>query len=378
MVAATLSRTELSDAARRLHAYLEARHWTGRALQGPDSGIRFNARLGRFVKSYLPLFRWSDDLRYNQAQGYWIAANWRMVDLFDHADRYAELASAATDFLLEQQHPDGYWPYPNPEWKHRIATVEGNFASLSLLETYQRTKDERLLEAALRWHRFLLERIGFQGSDGLLAVNYFANKSTGMVPNNSTLTVRTLAKFAQVTGHERFLEQCPAMLAWLGRVQRATGEFPYVVESDRGKGRSHFLCYQYNAFEFLDLVHYYDLTEDPKVWPILEGLARYLEQGILTSGAARFDCHSDRPEVVYYTAAVGAALGQASARGIGDFNAAAGRAYGRVLDLQRDDGGMRFFSHGNYGVLTDRRSYPRNLAMILYHLLLEIEVRRSR
>jgi hypothetical protein len=34
---------------------------------------------------------------------------------------------------------------------------------------------------------------------------------------------------------------------------------------------------------------------------------------------------------------------------------------------------MEFFSRRNYGVLADRRSYPRNVAMILHHLLLACE-----
>ena len=98
-------------------------HWNGKALEGPDSGIRFNARIGRFVKSYSRFLPWSDRMIYFQAQAYWIKANWLLADM---GNREAErIALGCTEFVLSQQQPEGFWEYPNPEWKGRIATVEG-------------------------------------------------------------------------------------------------------------------------------------------------------------------------------------------------------------------------------------------------------------
>ena len=368
---------QINDAATRLHGYLAAEHWNGHALEGPDSGVRFNWRVGRFVKSYLSFLPWSDKLIYFQGQGYWIFDNWLLHDLTG-SSQAEQIALACTEFVLAGQQPEGYWEYPNPEWKGRIATVEGDYATLGMLETYTRTGDERLLDSAKRWHRFLVDRIGFQGSDGMLAVNYFANLGRGMVPNNSTLTARTLAKLADVTKDDEYLAQVPGMIAWLKHVQKDTGEFPYTLESDGGVGRPHFLCYQYNAFELLDLVHYYQISNDDSVLPIIGNLAKFLSNGVTASGAAAFNCHKDKPEVLYYTAAVAAALGQAAALGRGDYAALSERAYRRVLSLQKADGGVKFFSQGNYKVLADRRPYSRNLAMILYHLLLELQTRTQR
>ena len=72
---------------------------------------------------------------------------------------------------------------------------------------------------------------------------------------------------------------------------------------------------------------------------------------------------------------VARALGEATALGVGDFRAQSDRAFKRLLAQQRPDGGFKFFSRNNYRVLADRRSYPRNLAMILYHLLSEAQAR---
>jgi hypothetical protein len=365
-----LERLPVGEAARQLHSYLIRSHWTGDALDGPDVGIRFNSRIGRFVKSYLPFVPWSDRLRYNQGQGYWIAANWLVYDLFEQEDA-AKLALATADELLERQQPGGYWEYPNPEWRGRIATVEGNFATLGLLQAFERTEAERYLEGARRWHHYLVTKMGFQEWKGGLAVNYFANRPGGMVPNNSTLTARMLARLAQVSGDVAYLERCPALIRFVRDAQRETGELPYVVGRGPGEGRDHFLCFQYNAFELLDLVEYHRLSDDAHVLPIIEGIGRFLSGGLTGSGAGRYNCSRDRPEILYYTAAIAAALSQVTALGLGAYRPLADAAFARVLAAQRAGGGMSYHSRGDYRILSDRRSYPRNLAMILYLLLLE-------
>src|SRR5437870_2120178 len=168
------SKSEIMDAAVRLHGYLLKRHWNGQALEGPDPGVRFNWRIGRFVKSYLDFLPWHDNLVYMQGQGYWILGNSLMAVLLDDK-LYREIALDCSVNVLAAQQPEGYWEYPNPEWKGRIATVEGDFATLGLLECFRQTGREALLDGAKKWYRYLVDKIGFQGSGGLLAVNYFAN-----------------------------------------------------------------------------------------------------------------------------------------------------------------------------------------------------------
>lgn len=364
--------TDLAEAARRLHAYLVERHWDGQALRGPDPGIRLNWRIGRFVKSYLSAIPWADDLLYMQGQGYWVLDNWQLADLFG-GERYREIALAGTELAMARQRPDGAWEYPNPEWRGRIATVEGNWATFAILDTYRRTGRAELLEAARRWHRFLVERIGFQADADTLAVNYFLGDSKGKVPNNSTQTILLLAELYDADRREEYLAPIPGLLRFIERVQRPSGEIPYVLE---GRDMPHFLCYQYNAFELLDFYKYYRLTGDRRVWPIMERLAGYLAGGASPSGASRYNCARSWPEVVYYTAVLGAALSRSTELGLGDDGVLAQRSYRWVLDRQRPDGGFGFSSR-NYRVLSDRRSYPRYLAMILHHLLLELASRAN-
>ncbi len=376
-----ISETRIADAIFRLHKHLQKMHWTGEAITGPDPGIRFNARIGRFVKGYLNFLPWRDNLIYAQAQKYWIVANWFMHDLeFTGASENREFAINCTDFLCRIQRPQGYWEYPNPEWRGRIATVEGNYASIGLLETFNRTQDVKLLQGAKKWVDYAIEHIGFQEDGEFLAINYFGNYGTAMVPNNSASAVRVFAMLAKAAHDDRYLEKCRPMVRWLNHVQLASGELPYYVRPPQEEGKAdriHFLCHQYNAFEFLNLADYYDISGDREILPVLQKLAKYLAIGITATGACRYTCGKEFPEVAYYTTALGAALRRATCMDFGNYSTLADKAYSRLLSQQKRDGNFAFYSRKNYGFLSDKRSYARYLAMILYHLLLELALIRN-
>jgi hypothetical protein len=376
-----VTRGDYLEAAQKLHQYLSVNHWNGSAIVGPDTGIRFNARIGRFMKSYTRFIPWSDQMAYLQAQSYWIMANALMAEK-------TVTGTAQQDFLgmvaecgrfIRDSQVDGHWAYPNPEWRSRVATVEGCFAGLGLL-TAQRVADvEGATDAAVAWHRYLEAQIGFrdQGENGSeLAVNYFASTPgrIGGVPNNSTLLLWFLAAIAEATGNPQYLSKAESVIRWLLRVQLSSGELPYSLGPSSSEDRVHFLCYQYNAFQFLDLVHYFDLTGDEHVSLLLAGLAEFLASGLGEDGRPRYSCNKASPRVLYYGVAIARALSEASKRGYVDADRAARTGFSWALAHQRPDGAFRFHSTDNYGLLSDRRSYPRYLSMILLHLVQEATV----
>jgi hypothetical protein len=362
--------SEYLTSAQKLHQFLNKNFWNGEVLVGPDIGVRFNSRFWRFIKSYLPFVTWADNLIYMQSQGYWILCNWMMFDL-SNDEKYKEIAVSCSNNVLRLQKKEGYWDYPNPEWKGKVATVEGNFAAIGLLESYHRTQQTALLDGALKWYQYLVTDIGFHEEGDLLAIKYFSDSIKNGIPNNSTLTLWLLAKLADTTNNSRYLEFCRGMVNWLRIAQLQSGELPYGTAGLTGEGRTHFLCYQYNAFQFLDLSKYYRMTNDQDILPVLEKLSGYLSTGITNSGACRYNCHQKTPETGYYTMAIGTALSEASRLGLNDYSTLANQAFQRVIQQQRPDGGFKFFSKRNYGFLMDKRSYPRHLTMILHHLLME-------
>ena len=359
----------LLAAGTRLHRYLLEKHWNGAALVGPDPGVRFNARAGRFIKGYLPGVSWTDEMIYMQTQGYWVFANWALSEI--NEGPYEGLAMSSTDTIAQSQRDDGAWDYPNPAWRGRVATVEGSFAALALLDSYRRRRERGFLDSALRWHTYLEERTGFRANGG---VNYFAHEpsdqDTGGVPNNSTLVLWLLAQLAEATGDHSYLSRAPQLVSWLSEVQLPSGELPYKI-SPSGEVDAHFLCYNYNAFEFVDLLHYYELTGDDNMWPVLQRLAAYLQGGVTPSGTSRFECEKDHPIVLYYTPALARALSEATRLELGDYRPEVERLYGWLLEQQVSDGRFVFYSTKNYGWLSDTRSYPRYLAMVLHHLVKE-------
>jgi hypothetical protein len=354
----------VTDTVLRLHRYLKSSHWRDDALIGPDCGVRFNYRAGRFVKSALPSLPWHDDRYYLQAQGYWIIANWRLADAL--GQDFADIAVRCSDEVVRRQTPDGAWEYPNPAWKGRIATAEGTWAALGLLETYSHTRDDAYLESALRWHHYLDNEIAWLPVGGGIAVNYFANRAAPAVPNNTAFVLRFLGELAHATDDERWLSRTDGLATFLAEAQRPTGEMPYELDAE-GTRLEHFQCFQYNAFQLLDLIRYEECTNDRSLRPTSEGMARFLANAVGADGTHPHDCRHRKPTVTYHSAAIAAALAAADDAGLH----AGGRAVARqiwstVSKAQRADGSFPH-SRGDHVVLRDRRSYPRNLAMILTH-----------
>ena len=170
------------------------------------------------------------------------------------------------------------------------------------------------------------------------------------------------------------------MLDFLANTQLPTGELPYIVDGPYEKGRIHYLCYQYNAFQFLKLAWAAALRSDPRTHRILSALAGFLAKGVTKTGASAADCFHAKPETDYFTAVLAAALREARASrptAAIDANhrqAAIGsaelseRCYARLLQRQRPDGSFAYTT-GDYGFLRDGRSYPRPQVMTLFHLL---------
>ena len=355
------------DAARRLHAYVGARHLHDGRLAGADQGVRWNIRVWRFVKSYLPWLRPRERYYFLQGQAYWALASWTLGDL-TREPAYHDAARAATRVILGTQRPDGAWDYPLPERRHLIATVEGNFGTVALLEGFRRDGDAAWLAGARRWHEYVEREIGYQSHPGGLCVNYF-QVARGLVPNNACEWIWVLGELARTTGEARYLEKVPALLGFLEAVQMPSGELPYeLAGGNEPRTRPHYLCYQYNAFQCMKLAWYAAAHGDARARVVAERLSDFLASGVLPSGAVRASCTSVNPEVIYYADAVAMALHTVSALGWRDHAALADRSFGWVMAQQRADGGFDRFSRGDYGLLSDRNEYPRYLAMTLHHL----------
>lgn len=355
------------SAARRLHAHLASHHLHEGRLAGADQGVRWNIRLWRFLKSYLPLLRPHERHYFIQGQAYWALASWTLGDLTGDA-AYHEAARAATRVILATQRPDGAWDYPLPERRHLVATVEGDFGAVAMLEGWRHDRQRAWLEGAHRWYEYVEREIGYQEHPGGLCVNYF-QKPRGLVPNNTCEWVWVLGLLASATGESRYLERVPALLGFLEKVQLPSGELPYeLAGADEPRTRLHYLCYQYNAFQCMKLAWFAEAHGDARARGLAVRLADFLATGVLDSGAVRASCSSRLPEVIYYADAVAMALWSVTRPGWRAHGALADRAFRWVMAQQRPDGSFPRFSRGDYHVLSDRNEYPRYLAMTLHHL----------
>jgi uncharacterized protein YyaL (SSP411 family) len=344
-----------------LHHHIKENHWDGRGIIGPDPIGKIHWRFTRFVRSYLPWLPYDDRYLYLQGQAYWIMSNLSLAELTGR-NSYIELAHLCADRIVECQREDGAWLHPPIRFrKGFISTVEGAWAGLGLIAIFKKTGKTSHLNAAQKWYDFQVDHSGFQRVGEGLAANYYSHSKV-KIPNVTTMTVWLSEELFQVTGDSKYREYNERMIRFVADSQLESGELPYEL------GRTHFMCFQYNAFQFLDLANCYAYTYDPTTRKVLEKVARFLSSGVTDIGSCRYNCSRAFPEVYYWATALASALRQAYQMGLGDYLALSERCYNYALTLQKRDGGFDF-SRRSYGILTDRRSYPRYLAMILNHLL---------
>jgi hypothetical protein len=307
-----------------------------------------------------------------QTQGYWVLANWRMAT--SGHPTAAALATTCCERIVAAQRADGAWVFPDPEWRDRVTTVEGLWASFALMETYQQTGESRWLEPVLVWDRFFKEQIGFQTYRNGLAVNYFAGRVDSLVPNNSFSAIRYLARLDQATGRSENRGTIDRLFNFLELTQQSSGEFPYELNNPR---MQHFQCFQYHGFLLLDMLDYFAVTGDQRAVPIMQGLGRFLITGVTAAGDVLYQCGVPHRHVNYHAAVTMAALQQfwlqcptaCDDRLAEQVQTLVPRIERQLLGRQRADGSLPH-SRGDYRVLSDQRSYPRYLAMMLLHFLL--------
>lgn len=350
------------EAALKLHHYLVRKHWNGQVVIGPDPIGKINWRVTRFVKSYTRWLPWPDKLIYLQGQSYWIKSNLLLAELTNQ-DSYLDFVTHCADYMVESQPENGAWLHP-PIWGRRgfISTVEGAWASLGLTAAYRKTGKQTYLDAALKWYDFQINGIGFQPVQDGLAANYYSH-SKSRVPNVSTMVIWLTGELAQLTGDQQYLQYTDRMLQFIESSQLESGELPYSLGP-----QPHFMCYQYNSFQFIDLANYYYLTGDTHALSIMAKLVEFLATGLTERGSSRYNCFKETPEVNYWTAALATALRYGYDLRLGDYLTLSERAYHYLLGRQRRDGGFDFSDY-TYKLLRDACSYPRYLSMILNHLL---------
>lgn len=359
------------DAALKLHNHVTKKHWNDKAVVGPDPIGKIHWRVTRFVRSYLSWLPGDDRYIYLQGQAYWIKANIALFELTRDI-RYLNFVEQCAGYMVESQPEDGAWRHPPIRGrKGFISTVEGVWASLGLVAAYKQLGKQAYLDAAIKWYDFQIAGIGFQEVSGGLVANYYSH-SKSKVPNVTTMLIWLTAELAEITGEKKYRHYTDPMVCFIKNVQMDTGELPYALNV-----MPHFMCYQYNSFQFLDLAYYYDLTADEKTRPILSQMANYLATGVTERGSSRYNCFKEVPEVNYWTVALATALRKAYELGLGnDYLELSERGYNYILTQQRSDGSFDF-SRYNYGFLRDRRSYPRYLSMIASHLLYRAQLEKK-
>ena len=357
------------QAVTRAWDYLHAKHLKNDLLQGPDPVGRINGRLWRFMRNYAAFLPDKEHI-FLQTQGYWILTNWILFEATRN-EMYRSAALACSNSVIALQREDGAWDYPSISYERNglVATVEGSWAGFGLLATYRHERLDACLGAVERWNIFVNRNIGYESFTHpelgeCEAVNYYYPKPRGMVPNNSIIVFSLGERQNSLTGRNDYSAHWKGLLNFIRVSQMDSGEWYYHYPD-----RQHYLCYQYNAYQFLDLASAYRHSRHEDLMVMLRKSADFLREGQLENGACKNRCNHSTPEFVYHTAVLGNAFLDAYQLGLGgEFLECSRNAIRHVVSQQKKDGSW-IHSEGDYGgLLSDKRSYPRYLAMTMYHV----------
>jgi hypothetical protein len=119
-------------------------------------------------------------------------------------------------------------------------------------------------------------------------------------------------------------------------------------------------------------MRYYEITGNSALRPVLDDCLGFLRTGMAEGGHMFYDCRNGPQQVIYHAAVAGAAFAMAGHLGFHGYEASCDRVFSYLLRQQRPDGSFPY-SSGDYYCLRDQRSYPRNLSMILSHLLVNTD-----
>ncbi|MDC0527071.1 hypothetical protein OAO35_03900, partial [Euryarchaeota archaeon] len=302
-------------------------------------------------------------------QGYWIINNWKFFELTSRIE-YARKSLETSKKLASKQSVEGCWKitHGNKKWRGVVSTVDNTFAALGLLETYKVTKSEEFLKSAEAWANYLIQNVGFHKYDYGYSIKYFSGKPSPAVPNNNTLVLWFLAELSNVTRNIEYIRFNERIIDFLEKVQKETGELPYSVESSEVVGKEHYICFQYNAFELIDLLNFYRISPVKKLDRIIIRLSKFLLQAFDEKGASKFDCSHSFPNIFYYTSKVISALLLSKKFGFIDNVPFINNSLNLLLSNQNIDGSFPY-STNEYMFFKDKRFYPKESNFILSALL---------
>lgn len=166
-----------------------------------------------------------------------------------------------------------YFPATNTvEKKYNILRHCGT--AYSILETYEITNDEELLQKAKKTINYLtkkIETVNINGKEAKVVVERDVVKLGG-----NALAILFLAKYTQITGDQKHVELMQALATWIQEVQLDNGDFKIHKQIYSSKEITDFRSNFYTGEAIFSLVRLYHQDNIEKWLDVAEKAADYL------------------------------------------------------------------------------------------------------
>ena len=273
---------------------------------------------------------------------------------------YLNQAIDGSNWLIQNQNKAGFWVFTTFERKRRrVQTVDSTMGALALISLYKVTGNSKLLLISKRWLEYIINNGLIKKKDHTYCMYYLDGDMEDLeVTNVACCIVHLMSEFYKVSNEGKYKKIADNLIPFIKSMQLSSGEFRYSSKRDHYQGP------QYNAFQLIFLLSYYEITKDKDLKNILEATKNYLESSVNKDGSVQFGpvkyaFNTSNRKLYYHSAAVAAALSEYKYQ-IGNVNER------KILDSisfallgQRIDGSFSFGQNALFGLIDDIVPYPR-------------------
>jgi hypothetical protein len=180
-------------------------------------------------------------------------------------------------YLTGSVGPDGHMVYTyNPataEQPTDYNILRHAGTTFAMFDLYKTTKDPKLLAAAQRARKFLLEQVLPWPKEGADAAVVAYNRKIKL--GGAALAIIALVSEIQASGNREYLPLAQKLARYISQQQQESGEFISQRWQNTGKARD-FVSVYYPGEALLALVRLYSVDKDPKWLDVAQRGARYL------------------------------------------------------------------------------------------------------
>jgi len=279
---------------------------------GPQPYASFLGRVSLLVNNFSCLLKSKNRLGSLNSASSCASAIDLNISLYNLTNNKENLiyAEKGVNWLLNNQKEGGFWFFNKFEGKGvRIQTVDNAHGALSLLRFFRLTKQKKVLRSALSFCEYIRNEGRVEYGNRKVFYKYYLDGEYEnlRVTNISCLLISLFTEAYRLTKKEKYIDWANELVPFIKEMQRPDGELCYSSNREQYQGP------QYNAFQFIFLSSYYNITRNKIIDRVMRRMSSYLINSVNDDGSIKYGnigwgYNSDGRSAYYHSFAVSKAI----------------------------------------------------------------------